>query len=176
MAHKRIRAVLAAVIALALVGGCAGTPEEQTPGGSDAGTSGGDAGTQANGCATGGGEAPVGPCLVAAHAGTYKVTPSAGTHQRGTVILAADGAVDYDTGLQFPIADYAGVYDRLDCCQRISVEMNQRPDNDKALAPDARHRVDVFTAGKAVGSNVVKFEYYPNWPAQQGKVVLDVTP
>jgi hypothetical protein len=143
------------------------------------GGAGGGAGTGTGGssaeCKMGGGEAPVGPCLVALHAGTYKVTPKSGTHTRGTVTIAADGAVDYDTGLQFAIVDYEGVYDRLMCCQRISVEMNPRPDNDKTLSADARHRVDVFTTSSTPGSDVVRFEYFPNWPSEQGKVDLDAT-
>lgn len=139
-------------------------------------TCGGGGGTGGSGgCEVGGGEISVGPCLVAAHAGTYAVTAAIGAHTRGSITIADDGSVDYDTDLQFPISDYEGVYDRLDCCQRISVEMKQRPDNDTGLAPDARHRVDVFTDSSTVGSAVVGFDYYPNWPAEQGKVHLDVT-
>lgn len=124
-------------------------------------------------CATGGGEASVGACLVAQYAGTYDVTATSGTHARGTVTIADDGAVDYDEGLSFSIDEYQGVYDRLECCMRISVEMNPRADNDAAVA-DARHRVDVFTDSATTGGAVTSFEYYPNWPSETGKVVLDV--
>jgi hypothetical protein len=132
-------------------------------------TSGGDQ------CTAGGGEAEVGPCLVAAHAGTFQVTPTSGSHERGSITIGEDGAIDYDTSLQFPIEDFEGVYDRLECCQRISVEMDQRPDNDTGLDPTARHRVDVFTDSSTSGGAVVRFEYFPNWPSEEGKVMLDVS-
>lgn len=54
--------------------------------------------------------------------------------------------------------------------------MDQRPDNDTALAPDARHRVDIFTASSTVGDDVVGFHCYPNWPSEGGKVELNVAP
>ena len=145
-------------------------------GGDDAGSTTASGSTGSGECeSSGGGEASVGPCLVAAHAGTFSVTPSVGTHARGTITIGADGSIDYDTSLQFEIADYQGVYDRLECCQRISVEMNPRPDNDPALAEGARHRVDVFTDASTPGGAVVRFEYFPNWPSEEGKVILDVT-
>jgi len=116
----------------------------------------------------------VGPCLTAQFAGTYTVSATQGTHSRGTIIISEDGAVDYDDGLSFPVVDQEGVYDRLDCCNRVSVEMLQRPDNDTSLATDARHRVDVFTDGPTTTATVTSFEYYPNWPDGGGMVVLEV--
>lgn len=158
------------MVLFSLSAACAPDPSR---GDADAGTA-VDGGADDGTCPTGGGEASVGACLVAAHAGTYTVTASTGAHQRGSVVVAEDGAIDYDTDLQFAVDDQAGVYDRLDCCQRISVEMEQRPDKDTSLAPDARHRVDLFLSSSTVGSDVVRFEYYPNWPSENGKVVLDV--
>lgn len=161
-----LRAWLGVVgLGLAGCGGADGDADEAT---ATAGSS-----TGGGACEVGGGEASVGPCLVAAHAGTYAVT--GGAHSRGSITLGADGSVDYDAGLLFGIGDYEGVYDRLECCQRISVEMKQRPDNDKTLAPDARHRVDIFTDSTSPGGAVVRFEYFPNWPSEAGKVMLDVT-
>ncbi len=125
-------------------------------------------------CGSGGGEAPVGPCLTAAFAGTYTVVATEGAHQRGTIVVSDAGDVDYDDGLDFPVADQEGVYDRLDCCNRVSVEMLQRPDNDTSLATDARHRVDLFTDAPGTDANVISFEYYPNWPDTAGTVVLTV--
>jgi hypothetical protein len=163
-----------ATLALTALAACDDGGSGGSGGGGGSGGSGGGTTTSAGECQTGGGEAPVGPCLVAAHAGAYAVTATAGAHTRGTITIGDDGSIDYDTDLQFPIDDYEGVYDRLECCNRISVEMKQRPDNDTSLAPDARHRVDVFTASSTVGSAVVSFDYYPNWPSENGKVVLDV--
>ena len=65
---------------------------------------------------------------------------------------------------------------RLWSCTRVSVEIEQRSDNDTALASDARHRVDIFTATSTVGDTVTHFEYYPNWPSSVDKAVLDVVP
>ena len=51
--------------------------------------------------------------LVQALAGTYTVeTVVDGTHTRGTVTIAADGAVDYDTDLSFSVDDYDAIFDR----------------------------------------------------------------
>ena len=119
-------------------------------------------------------EASTGPCLIAQLAGTYDVTATSGTHTRGTVTVEADGTVRYDDGLDFLAPDMEGVYDRLDCCERISVEMTQRADNDTSLAPDARHRVDFFVDANSLPANLVSLEYYPNWPASDGLVVLTV--
>lgn len=159
------------MVAAACGGGENGSDSAEPPASSSDSSGGSSGGGE---CMLGGGEAPVGPCLVAMHAGTYTVQATAGAHARGTIVLDADGSVDYDEGLNFPIADFEGVYDRLECCMRISVEMNQRPDNDKTLDPTARHRVDIFLSSSAPGSDVVRFEYYPNWPSDQGKVDLDV--
>ena len=125
-------------------------------------------------CPTAGGEQSVGPCLVAAFAGSYPVEITEGSHNRGVVTLLETGGIDYDNGEIFVPSAYEGVYDRLECCNRISVELKQRDDNNTNLAPDARHRVDIFTSGPTTGSAVVRFEYDPNWPAGQGKVVLNV--
>jgi hypothetical protein len=130
--------------------------------------------TDTSDCSSGGGELPVGPCLTAQFAGTYAVGATEGSHQRGTIVIGTDGSVDYDDGLSFPVVDQEGVYDRLDCCNRVSVEMLQRPDNDTSLATDARHRVDLFTDGPSTTAALVSFEYYPNWPDEGGKVVLQV--
>ncbi|MFY0685150.1 MAG: hypothetical protein JXR20_11395 [Balneola sp.] len=122
----------------------------------------------------GSGEQSVGPCLIAEFEGTYTVNATAGSHDRGTIIIAKNGDIDYDTGLNFLAKDFLGVYDRLDCCMRVTVEMNQRDDNDTNLASDARHRVDIFTNSNSKGGTVVSFEYYPNWPSSDGKVELSI--
>lgn len=53
--------------------------------------------------------------LVAQFAGTWAVDSIyEGTHARGTVIIGADGSIDFDTGLSFTPEDFGGhIYDRL---------------------------------------------------------------
>lgn len=158
-------------LSLFLLAACAGDGDPSDDTGP---VDGDDSALTTDDCGGGGGEAPVGPCLTAAFAGSYTVTAVEGSHTRGVVTISGDGDVDYDDGLDFLVADQEGVYDRLDCCNRVSVEMLQRPDNDTSLATDARHRVDLFTDGPSTSATVTSFEYYPNWPDAGGKVVLEV--
>lgn len=73
---------------------------------------------------SGGGEGPAGIELVTALAGTYAVdTVLDGTHTRGTVVIDENGAVDYDDGIQFGPSDYQAVFDRIDCCMRVGIQM-----------------------------------------------------
>lgn len=61
----------------------------------------------------GGGSGPANIELVQALAGTYTVSEVVGgSHSRGTVTIASDGALDYDTDLSFAVDDYASVSDR----------------------------------------------------------------
>ena len=60
-----------------------------------------------------GGGGPANIELVQALAGTYTVSEVVdGMHSRGTVTIAADGALDYDTDLAFAVDDYDAVFDR----------------------------------------------------------------
>lgn len=60
-----------------------------------------------------GGGGPANIELVQALAGTYTVTEVVeGTHDRGTVTIAADGALDYDTNRAFAVDDYDAIFDR----------------------------------------------------------------
>jgi hypothetical protein len=186
--HGGIRgSLIAVVLALAACGDDADKDESGKDAAAGEGNSTGDSGTSnTNGgaetgdpddsCSTGsgGGEASSGACLIANYAGTYNVTASSGSHARGTITIADDGTIDYDAALQFPAQEFQGVYDRLECCMRISVEMNPRADNDATLGMGARHRVDVFTSTSELAAPVVRFEYYPNWPSEVGKVALEV--
>ncbi len=51
--------------------------------------------------------------LIADRAGTYNVSATTtGTHSRGTVIINAQGDIDFDTGLNFPAASAQNFFDR----------------------------------------------------------------
>lgn len=100
---------------------------------------------------TGGGEGPANIELVTAVAGTYTVTEVLeGSHQRGTVTIGDDGAIDYDTGLSFTPDQYEAIFDRLDCCMRVSVEFNEQGDGNKP-------RVDLFVDADGALERVVYF-------------------
>ncbi|MEQ8471400.1 MAG: hypothetical protein RIC35_09445 [Marinoscillum sp.] len=76
-------------------------------------------------------EAPVGAEIVADLAGTYTVTETtAGEHTRGTVTIGADAAIDFDSNVSFTSEDIAvgNVFDRLECCNRISVNYDEDDD------------------------------------------------
>lgn len=76
----------------------------------------------------GDGEAPTGPDMVGALAGTYEVAfVHEGLHARGTVVIGADNGIDFDSGVAFSGAetDGANVYDRLGCCNRIDVDYGE---------------------------------------------------
>ena len=61
----------------------------------------------------GGGSGPDNIELVQDLAGTYTVSEVVGgSHSRGTVTIASDGALDYDTDLSFAVDEYASVSDR----------------------------------------------------------------
>ena len=51
--------------------------------------------------------------LVQALAGTYTVSEVIdGMHSRGTITIASDGAIDFDTGVSFAVSDYDAIFDR----------------------------------------------------------------
>lgn len=100
----------------------------------------------------GGGEGPANIELVQSLAGSYTVTEVLdGSHDRGTVIIDAEGNVDYDTGLGITVEQIDAVYDRLDCCSRITIETTadgSGPRIDLFVDGDgALERVEYFTAG-----------------------------
>jgi hypothetical protein len=102
------------------------------PGGSDASSPAtGDSSTTVSDA---GSEAPSScPPLLQPRAGTYPVTGPANdpasrgattaSHQRGNVVVAADGAIDFDTGLAQPAKSISVCYDRTkqDTDRRVQI-------------------------------------------------------
>jgi hypothetical protein len=68
---------------------------------------------------------PVDLSLLADRAGTYTVTSMSdfATHTRMTVIINADGTVNFDTGVEYAQSDVEAIFDRLSCCDRIHVDL-----------------------------------------------------
>ena len=44
-------------------------------------------------------------------------------HNRMTVIINNDGTIDFDDSIEFTQDEIDAVYDRLDCCDRIHVDL-----------------------------------------------------
>lgn len=69
--------------------------------------------------------APADLSLLIERAGTYTVeSMSAGAeHDRMTVIIETDGKINFDTDKVFGQDEISAVFDRLDCCNRIHVDL-----------------------------------------------------
>jgi hypothetical protein len=71
-------------------------------------------------------ELPSNIAVLTAFAGTYSVSGTATDpvsrgsatrdHARGTIIISANGAVDFDSGISFTAADIGAIYDRRNIC------------------------------------------------------------
>ncbi|RZM71845.1 hypothetical protein C3B51_22420 [Pseudoalteromonas rubra] len=66
--------------------------------------------------------------LVTARAGEYTVTGAG--HSRGTVIIGADGAIDFDTGTSFAPSDIVAIFDRTNLEQEKRIQINYGADDD----------------------------------------------
>lgn len=85
-------------------------------------------------------EAPSGCEVLSPYAGTYTVTgtptgddsqgPVTGEHERGTVVIGVDCAVDYDDGLTFTPADVQAIYDRTEQEHSRRVQVSYGADDD----------------------------------------------
>lgn len=63
--------------------------------------------------------------LLADRAGTYVVTEMTelAEHTRMSVTINDDGTIDFDENIEYGEGDIEAVYDRLDCCDRIHVDL-----------------------------------------------------
>jgi hypothetical protein len=82
-------------------------------------------------CGDNNGGAITGLALISNCAGNYTVTSSAtGTHNRGTITIATDGAVDFDTDINFPASPAPTVFDRLSIEGAARIQANYGTDDD----------------------------------------------
>ena len=96
-----------------------------------------------------GGNGPANIELVQALEGSYTVSEvQEGSHSRGTVTISSEGVVDYDTGISIAIDEIDAVYDRLGCCNRITIE---------TTADGSGPRIDLFVDEQGA---LIEVEYF----------------
>lgn len=101
----------------------------------------------------GGGDGVAGIELVQGLAGEYTVSEVlGGSHARMSLTIGGDGTIDYDEALRFAPEDFDAIYDRLDCCDRITVEMQVQDDDNKP-------RIDLFLDAEG---DLVRVQYFSN--------------
>ncbi|MDX1496856.1 MAG: hypothetical protein R3352_04820 [Salinisphaeraceae bacterium] len=111
---------------------------------------------------TGGqGDGPANLALVTTYAGDYSVTEvKDGTHVRSSLSISAQGDIDYDADISFAQSDIDVIFDRLECCSRISVNMKERD----GKTP----RIDLFEDD---AGNLVEVVYYTDNFGSSGSTV-----
>lgn len=104
--------------------------------------------------------------LIKAMAGNYAVTNvSKGAHTRMSVTIAANGDIDFDTGLQFVTADYELISDRLDVLDGVWIDMTPYP-----TEPYPRLQIFVDPTDRTKAVNML---YSPSYPNVSGRVEID---
>jgi hypothetical protein len=99
-------------------------------------------------------------------AGTYSVSNVLlGSHDRMSVIIAADGSIDFDNSIQFDPADYALITDRLDVLDGIWIDMLPYPST-----PYPRLELFVDPADQ---TQLVKMIYRSNYPNAGGTTEVE---
>ncbi len=103
---------------------------------------------------------PDGPAnlnLIKALAGNYPVqSVDQGTHNRMSFSIAADGSIDFDSGISFSPSDYNLITDRIDVLDGIWIDMKPWPD-------EPYPRIELFVDPND-SSRLVKVIYRPNYP------------
>jgi hypothetical protein len=68
---------------------------------------------------------PVDLTLLKQRAGVYSITgmSAQASHNRMTVVINSDGTIDFDSALSYGDQDITAIFDRLDCCNRIHVDL-----------------------------------------------------
>lgn len=100
--------------------------------------------------------------LVSQFAGTYNVTQTvAGTHSRMTVIIDANGNLDFDSNKQINTTEFARIEDKLDCCDAITVDTKPYPTTPYG-------RIIMYTDSS--NTNLISIDYRPDHPAVTNRV------
>ena len=68
--------------------------------------------------------------LVTDLAGSYNVTATQGSHNRGTVEIQSNGGIDFDTGISFTLNDIVEIFDRTSIANEPRVQVNYGADDD----------------------------------------------
>ncbi len=105
--------------------------------------------------------------LVANYEETYTVTSvDHGSHSRMTVIIDANGNIDFDSGISLNASDFALVSDRLDCCDGIWIDMNPYP-------TEPYPKVNLYV--DSVSGELNKIEYLPEYPGIGNRVTVNLS-
>lgn len=100
--------------------------------------------------------------LIKQFAGTYQVTQTvAGTHSRNTVIIDANGNIDFDTNKQINTSDFARIEDKLVCCDAITVDTKPYPTTPYG-------RLILYT--DTTNNNLISIDYRPDHPSVTNRV------
>lgn len=96
--------------------------------------------------------------------GTYNVTRvSSGTHSRMTVIVKADGGIDFDSNLDINVSDYARITDNLATTTNLSIDTKPYP-----VQPYGR--IVMYT--DSTKTRLVSMDYRPDHPAVTNRIEL----
>ena len=99
--------------------------------------------------------------LVKAFQGTYNVTSvDNGAHNRNTVVIDAEGNIDFDTDKNFTVDTYELITDRVECCEGIWIDLAPYPSE-----PYPRLELYVDTDGL-----LTEINHYPEYPNASGRV------
>lgn len=100
--------------------------------------------------------------LIGQFAGTYNVTQTiAGAHTRNTVIIDANGNIDFDTNKQINTTEFARIDNKLDCCDAISVDTKPYPTTPYG-------RIIMYT--DSTNSTLTGIDYRPDHPGLTNRV------
>ncbi|KAF7781705.1 hypothetical protein PRUB_b1019 [Pseudoalteromonas rubra] len=95
-----------------------------------------------------GGDAIAGLELVTARAGEYRVVGDG--HSRGTVMIGADGAIDFDTGISYAQGDIMAIFDRTNLEEEKRIQINYGADDDGPV-------INLFLS--ADGNSITSIQY-----------------
>jgi hypothetical protein len=167
MIVARLLPIASVLLTCSVLAACS---SDSTPGTADGGSSEGGSTSTDPGELGSSPEDSSGTSLIAPHAGTWNVTATSGTHARGTIIIKANGDIDFDTGKAFTASEYEGVYDRRTVTDsegggRIQVEI-------LPTGSTPQQRIRIFVDGS--NARPKSITYYPDANANDPKVAVTV--
>lgn len=104
--------------------------------------------------------------LIKNMAGQYTVSSTtSGNHNRGTVIISANGDIDFDNGISFTASQYNLISNRIDILGEVFIDIEPYPTEPY---PRITIKVDASTPTVATGMS-----FAPNYPNGSGSVAVD---